>query len=167
MREIILITFGCATTVILLWCMFQFVYHALCNSDWLATVFETEGKYSYSLITKINIFVAAIGFLGCLWFGTDGFFWWMPSTWGGLNENGRFVPLRETLSCIAAFHLGLPLIVLIVRGISNTATTKRLETRLHAAESSAVELSRQLETNKAIIESLREQIESLRSKSDR
>jgi hypothetical protein len=168
MREIILITFGCASTISLL-CMALFAFQACWKSDWLAAVLEKEWQY-LSLILKNYFYLAAIGFLVCVYQGTHALLWWMPSNWGSNDEDGDFTSVRVFLSWAALFSLGIPLSGLILRGITETARAKRLETRLHAAETSAAELSKQskqLETHKAIIESLREQIESLRSKSDR
>lgn len=167
MLEIFNFTFMCAVSVILLWCMGRFLYHAYCKGDWLAAVLETEWQYSYTFITRIYLSLAALGFLAYVGCGTYVLLWWMPSNWGGLDEDGNFASVRYNLAGASTFFLGFPLIGLILRGISNTARTKSLETRLHAAETSAAELSKQLETHKEIVESLREQVESLRSKSDR
>jgi hypothetical protein len=148
--------------------MVLFAFHAFWKSDWLAAVLDST--WGMSLILKNYLFLAAIGFLACVYFGTYGLLWWMPSDWGRHNEDGDFSSVRGFLSCASTLYLGFPLIGLIWKGMLDAARAKRLAIRIHAAEASAAELSKQskqLETHKAIIESLREQVESLRSKSDR
>jgi hypothetical protein len=165
MIEIIKFLFGCVGTISLL-CLVLFAFHAHWKRDWLAAVLEKEWK-AWSFITRIYLSLAALGFIACVYFGTYGLLWWMPSDWGRHNEDGDFSSVREYLSCASIFFLGFPLIGLIWKEMLEVAKTKRLETRFHAAETSSAELSKQLEVHKAIVESLREQIESLRSKSDR
>ena len=164
MREITLTALGCASTVSLL-CMVLFAFHAFWKSDWLAAVLDST--WGISLILKNYLFLAAIGFLVCVHQGTHALLWWMPSNWGGLDEDGNLMSVRAYLSWASVLALGIPLIGLLAAGITETVRAKRLETRLDTAETSAAELSKQLETHKKIVDSLREQIESLRSKSDR
>lgn len=159
MREITLTALGCVGTISLL-CMVRFAFDAHWNRDWLAAVLENEWR-SWSFITRIYLSLAALGFLACVYFGTYGLLWWMPSNWGSHNEDGDFMSVREYLSSASIFFLGFPLVGLIWKEMLDAARTKRLETRLHAAETSAAELSKQLETHKEIVESIRKHNKTL------
>ena len=122
MREIVFTALGCASAMSLL-CMILFALHAYWKRDWLAAVLDRNG--GLTLILKIYLFSAAIGFLVCVFQGTNALLWWIPSNWGSHDEDGNFMPIRVYLSCASVLFLGIPLIGLILAGITETARARR------------------------------------------
>jgi hypothetical protein len=145
--------------------MVLFAFHAYWKRDWLAAVLDSE--LQISLIIKLYLFLAAIGFLVCVCEGTHALLWWLPANWGSPDQDGEFVSTRIYLSWASGLFVGCPLIELMAAGVTKTARANRLATSLHTAETSAEKLFYELEAHKQLVVLLTQQVKSLQGKSDR
>lgn len=78
--------------------------------------------------------LAAVAFLASIYNGIDSMLFWMPDTWGSIDEDGDFRTVRTALAGVGAFLIGLPLIQVI-----DSATHMNFRHRMQELTSAGLE----------------------------
>jgi hypothetical protein len=80
--------------------------------------------------------IAGLALLFCVYSGLDAMLWWLPSSWGRVDEDGEFIPLRHMLAGVGACCITYPI-------AGHLASSPR-NTRLLQIEETASGLFKQL-----------------------
>lgn len=67
---------------------------------------------------KVFLGLAAFGFLACIFNGIDGLLFWMPDSWGSLDEEGDFKTVRTSLASIGTLFIG-GILVQVIDGVTH------------------------------------------------
>jgi len=62
-----------------------------------------------SRLQQVFLLFAAAGFLVCIYQGTRFMFSWMPDSWGSVDEDGEYLPLKGSLATAFTLFGGFPL----------------------------------------------------------
>ncbi|MDG4474827.1 hypothetical protein [Thiovibrio frasassiensis] len=77
------------------------------------TLYSTSHTSLLSWRQKVFLALAALAFLACMYKGAEAMLWWMPSTWGGVDEDGEYQTLRASMASLFAILGGLAFIQFI------------------------------------------------------
>ncbi|MGH9657943.1 MAG: hypothetical protein ACRD96_05325 [Bryobacteraceae bacterium] len=79
------------------------VYIGLAYWGRSAILYSTALRVAPSWRSRIFLSLAAIGFVTCLFQGARAMLFWVPSTWGSVDENGQYQTLATILAALFAF----------------------------------------------------------------
>lgn len=131
MKEVVAALFGVASCTALA-CLIVFVMQMTIfkKGDWVYTTLNGRGKLT--LTQKIYFIFALLGFLICIGGGVYCLLWFIPRSWGGVDEDGDFTSLRLYGSFFSAIFLGGALVSLVLETVtSRWMTQRRLEDTAH------------------------------------
>lgn len=77
------------------------------------TLYSTSHTFLLSWRQKIFLAFAALAFLICMYKGAEAMLWWIPSTWGGVDEDGEYQTLRASLASLFSILGGLAFVQFI------------------------------------------------------
>ena len=89
------------------------VYAGLAYWGKSAMLYSTAGHVGRPRRTTLFLVLAGIGFLVCCWCGAETMLWWVPGSWGHVDESGEWEPLRIVLTGMFTFYAGIAFIVFI------------------------------------------------------
>lgn len=76
-------------------------------------LYSTSHPLLLSWWKKIFLALAALAFLICMFKGAEAMLWWMPSSWGNLDDNGEFQTIRVSLATLFLTFGGLAFVSFI------------------------------------------------------
>lgn len=113
---------------------------ALTIYAWLAYAGTSETLYS-TINTRLMdwrkrafVGLAAVAFLVCIYNGVDGMLFWLPDSWGSIDEDGNFQTVRTALAGVGTAFIGLALIQVL-----DSATHLKFRHRMQELMTSGME----------------------------
>lgn len=109
-REVLYVAASVGSTAVLVsFCVYLCLAHKGDNQTLLATM--SGGNLSWK--EKAFLLAAGLAVLVCAYTGAKTMLFWVPSNWGGVDEDGNFQPLRDSLATMFALFGGFSLIKLL------------------------------------------------------
>jgi hypothetical protein len=81
--------------------------------------FPTNGRMPIPIGKKVFLAFAAIALLVCIYAGSELMLFWIPKTWGSLDEDGDFVTTQFLLASLFTTFGGIALGIFIEKSIQN------------------------------------------------
>ncbi|WP_431685606.1 hypothetical protein [Hahella sp. NBU794] len=127
----LLLALAAIITVIALFAMIETVWTAISRPEAAIERFKDASK-SFGK-SRIYLTFAVIGFIGIVYCGTYSLLFWIPYSWGIVNQDGEFSTLRHSISGLFT-ALALPLVGVLADHARLLSDARRLKQTIKGVE---------------------------------